>query len=315
MTLTTAEPVRGDYAFLGWSTDQHALKPTYRPGDTYSEEADLTLYAVWQRGVLYACSLNLEGKIGINFYVDGAAYAKLNNGITSRRVDLTTYDEAAKAYRATYPDIAAAELDLPITITLFTENDQRLPLETQDGQRFDGDAYAYRASDWINSKIGSEQSGKIAQALETYGAYANAYFNDKPTSSLPDVSGVSIDEKYNIVYNGTVKHFAAMSLLLQGDTTLRLYFDQAVTVEDEHENSYRIQQNDNGYYIERTGIAAADLGTKYSFHVQTDDADYTITCCALSYANDRIRDGSGKIVPLCKALYQYNAAAKTYFGK
>ena len=36
------------YHFLGWATTKDATKPKYVAGDTYSKDADITLYAVWQ---------------------------------------------------------------------------------------------------------------------------------------------------------------------------------------------------------------------------------------------------------------------------
>ena len=51
VTLTASEPVRDGYNFLGWSTDSNATEPEYLPGDTYSENKDITLYAVWEKAV------------------------------------------------------------------------------------------------------------------------------------------------------------------------------------------------------------------------------------------------------------------------
>jgi len=36
------------FHFLGWATSKTATKPKYVAGDTYSKDADVTLYAVWQ---------------------------------------------------------------------------------------------------------------------------------------------------------------------------------------------------------------------------------------------------------------------------
>ncbi len=46
--LSPTEPTRDGYNFLGWSTDKNATEPDYLPGDTYSENKDVTLYAVWK---------------------------------------------------------------------------------------------------------------------------------------------------------------------------------------------------------------------------------------------------------------------------
>ena len=47
LTLTTEIPDRTGYRFLGWATSASAATATYLPGGTYSNESDVTLYAVW----------------------------------------------------------------------------------------------------------------------------------------------------------------------------------------------------------------------------------------------------------------------------
>ena len=48
MTLSSAVPTREGYDFLGWATSADAETAAYQPGDTYSDNAALSLYAVWQ---------------------------------------------------------------------------------------------------------------------------------------------------------------------------------------------------------------------------------------------------------------------------
>ncbi len=47
LTLSFGEPVRANCFFYGWSTKPYGTVE-YRPGDTYTQEADLTLYAVFK---------------------------------------------------------------------------------------------------------------------------------------------------------------------------------------------------------------------------------------------------------------------------
>lgn len=48
ITLYTREPTRSGYTFLGWSKYSWSSTVYYMPGDTYSKDADITLYAVWE---------------------------------------------------------------------------------------------------------------------------------------------------------------------------------------------------------------------------------------------------------------------------
>ncbi len=52
LTLSNKMPTRTGYTFLGWSSDSKATEPTYEAGGTYTEDADITLYAVWKKKVV-----------------------------------------------------------------------------------------------------------------------------------------------------------------------------------------------------------------------------------------------------------------------
>ncbi|MBQ3111153.1 MAG: InlB B-repeat-containing protein [Clostridia bacterium] len=48
IALSSVQPYRNHYKFLGWSTNSAATVASYQPGDSFSIDADVTLYAVWQ---------------------------------------------------------------------------------------------------------------------------------------------------------------------------------------------------------------------------------------------------------------------------
>ena len=47
--LSETVPTREGYTFLGWGTTATATAASYQPGDMYSVDGDITLYAVWQQ--------------------------------------------------------------------------------------------------------------------------------------------------------------------------------------------------------------------------------------------------------------------------
>ena len=47
LTLSSTTPTRTGYTFLGWGTSSNTTTVSYKPGETYSNDADITLYAVW----------------------------------------------------------------------------------------------------------------------------------------------------------------------------------------------------------------------------------------------------------------------------
>lgn len=48
LVLSSTTPIRDNYTFLGWATNSNAEIAEYLPGDTYSIDANVTFYAVWQ---------------------------------------------------------------------------------------------------------------------------------------------------------------------------------------------------------------------------------------------------------------------------
>ena len=48
LTLSAVKPMRAGYEFLGWSTDPATMLTNYAPGERYTDEASVTLYAVWR---------------------------------------------------------------------------------------------------------------------------------------------------------------------------------------------------------------------------------------------------------------------------
>lgn len=48
LKLSTVEPTRTNYAFIGWGTSASATAKTYDPGGNYTANAEITLYAIWE---------------------------------------------------------------------------------------------------------------------------------------------------------------------------------------------------------------------------------------------------------------------------
>lgn len=50
LTISATKPTRSGYIFKGWATSSTATTATYQPGASYTTNAALALYAVWQQG-------------------------------------------------------------------------------------------------------------------------------------------------------------------------------------------------------------------------------------------------------------------------
>ena len=70
-TLISTIPTRNGYDFVGWNTNKDATTAQYQPGDKYSDESDITLYAIWKAVPLVntseisATAIKLGGRISI----------------------------------------------------------------------------------------------------------------------------------------------------------------------------------------------------------------------------------------------------------
>ncbi|MBR5201658.1 MAG: InlB B-repeat-containing protein [Clostridia bacterium] len=75
IALRTTEPTRSGYTFLGWATTASAKTPKYFAGDSFTTNADTTLYAVWGKNGL---EKRADGKW---YYVEGGKVVTSKNGL------------------------------------------------------------------------------------------------------------------------------------------------------------------------------------------------------------------------------------------
>ena len=66
LLLSSIEPTRRGYTFLGWGVSSSSTSPTYQPGDWYNSNVSRTLYAVWQKNAptSYTVSYDANGGSG-----------------------------------------------------------------------------------------------------------------------------------------------------------------------------------------------------------------------------------------------------------
>ena len=63
LKLSTVQPTREGFTFLGWATSSQATAATHSPGGSYTFTDATTLYAVWER-ISYVVSYNANGGSG-----------------------------------------------------------------------------------------------------------------------------------------------------------------------------------------------------------------------------------------------------------
>ena len=80
ITLSSTKPTREGYKFLGWSTSSTASSATYQPGATYSNNASITLYAVWRKDNYDISVSNLKvGSTSVEQYSDTTVSVRVDN--------------------------------------------------------------------------------------------------------------------------------------------------------------------------------------------------------------------------------------------
>lgn len=60
LTLSSQVPTRSGYKFLGWGTSSTDTTPDYQPGGQYGADANITLYAIWERAELVDFTISVS---------------------------------------------------------------------------------------------------------------------------------------------------------------------------------------------------------------------------------------------------------------
>ena len=74
LTLSSTVPTRFGYNFVGWSKSSSSTTAEYQPGDTYSANAPIILYAVWQQADISMGRITSNATTNITFPGRGVYY-------------------------------------------------------------------------------------------------------------------------------------------------------------------------------------------------------------------------------------------------
>ena len=116
LTLSSTEPTRSGYIFLGWATTSTATAAEYEAGGTYTTNAKVTLYAVWKEPETYKITYDKNGgtwtlytptsqtvtegeSVNLSSY---KAYKFTMSGFTPVRIDAIGWSEDPDATEAEY---------------------------------------------------------------------------------------------------------------------------------------------------------------------------------------------------------------------
>lgn len=72
--ISSTIPTRSGYEFLGWATSASATTPSYQPNQAYTTNANLSLYALWEKRYASYVKVSGEWKLGITYVKENDAW-------------------------------------------------------------------------------------------------------------------------------------------------------------------------------------------------------------------------------------------------
>ena len=215
ITLSTEKPTRSNYTFAGWATSSTASSATYQPGDIYSSNSNVTLYAVWKAvadttkptvsisttnlsASSQTATLSLSDNVGVVSYYWGTSSSPSNSSFTTISSTTSTSVQKTVSSSGTYYLIAkdaAGNVSSTASITYYkttlnanggsvsptsvltkSGNTVTLPTPTRSGYSFVG---------WGTSSTSTSGVTYItANANKTYYAVWDYIDTTKPTVSV-----------------------------------------------------------------------------------------------------------------------------------
>ena len=331
-TVTFGEPIgelpvatKSDFTFAGWYT----LDGTEYTAETvYTVADDLTLTAQWDEIPVQFISYTatLGGSIGMNFYV------KLARSVLEDPTSAMTFNFAGKLITVPLSEAVEAQRNGQ-TVYRFTCNvaakymadtitAQMVNAEGNVGKSASTSVVSY--CNFLLANYDDSELTDLVKAMLNYGAAAQLQFNynilNLANAALSDEEKVLADVdasayKHTITGHEDGIEIYSISLLLDSDTTLRVYYNLTGTKTiDEFEftvNGVTAEPGykDGRYYVDLPGIGAHRLGVPQTFTV----GGLTMRYSVMSYVNTVLQvSDSETLRDVAKALYAYAMAAEAY---
>ena len=229
-------------------------------------------------------------------------------------------------YTVFYLDLAAKEMADEITATL-----------KHNGAVVDQATTTIRK--YLDSVNGSEsestETKTLVQAMASYGAAAQIYFNHNAGNLADENTKYEVPFDKNVAMEDLKNHVAdkgktdgkaklwGLNLVLEERTVLRFIFD----VDDSVAGSFKVtdkngavldtEKRNGKYYVHVYGIAAKDLDEMVELTVTDGTSTWTVAASPLTYCHIILNAAEGtyseNLVNVVKALYNYNQTANAYF--
>ena len=289
-------------------------------------------------------TLELEGKIGVNFYmelpeINGVDYAESymtftitgQDGCTERDdFDANDYkvSKGVKRYRFSCM-INAAQMADTITATFHYGKEQTVTKE------YSAKKYIEKFNETMSSYNATAQA--MVKALADYGHYVQLFLKEQKGWTFGkehaemdicytteyDIEAVKTAvADYGVVRennsNGDIPKKASYTLLVESETKVRANFTPdsgyngtfSVTLDGKE---YTAVKNGDKYVVDTPGIPSYDLDKAYMIVATTDHGTSSIRISALSYVKSVLNSSTNTAAQNAMAsIYYYATAAKAY---
>lgn len=161
ITLSSVKPSRTGYTFNSWNTRKDGTAKTYNPGDKYTTDADLTLYAMWTP-IKYTISFNANSNDTVENLPTGqqkqhgTALTITNKTPTRVNYNFLGWGTSASATTVAYAPGSEYTKDAPLTLYAIWSPSYTKPRITNtkayrciaDGSPSDSGTYIKITFDW-----------------------------------------------------------------------------------------------------------------------------------------------------------------------
>lgn len=223
ITLSSTVPTRDGYKFLGWSKSSTASSATYQPGATYSDNASVTLYAVWRKDNYDISASNLTvGSTTLEQYSSTTVSVRVdnwcrNNAYSNIPVELLYNGEvvATKNINLSVYGIATVNFTLNVgspmgenyitaRVNWDDRNNETDPNDNSVSTTINVTPYEYDL--YINDVAMNAQYREGTNVITSFMIY-----NDREQDILPEHNNTVLFRAYYYDENGTMKTITQMS--------------------------------------------------------------------------------------------------------
>ena len=246
LTISSTIPTRDGYSFLGWSTSSEATSVDYKPGDSYSSDDNITLYAVWELRPSLVVNSSNNAVISTGGEI---AYYTFTPSTTGDYVIYSTGDEDTRIYLYTNgeqidtDDDSGDDYNFYLECTLTAGVEYTFAIKYYNSSVTGTISFLFektRVLTGINvSGLVDKSIYYVGEALDTSGLDVELLYSDGTTETITSgftVSGFDSSttgrKKFTVNYNGfSDEYISTVLVVMKSEFTYYIQDDEAIIYE------------------------------------------------------------------------------------